>query len=106
MSGQQPHSTVPYSDQDKEPDPKPVEWTKDNSLPIIGLLSLAFLFCLVAHYSTTKLDWPTTHQIVSSAQAVVQTLALIVAGIWAYFKFNKERTYQERLIPTITGRFV
>lgn len=94
----QPHSN--------EPDPKPIEWTKDKSLPIIGLLAIGLLLCVVVRHSNIKPDWTTIHHIVSSVQSAVQTLALLVAGLWAYFKFNRGRAYKESLTPTVTGRFV
>lgn len=36
-------------------------------------------------------------------QSVFQTVALIVAGIWAYFKFFKGRTYRSRLEVDVSG---
>lgn len=36
-------------------------------------------------------------------QKLVTALAIAVGGIWAYFRFFKERTYASRLQPTISG---
>ena len=89
-----------------EPVPRPLQWTKDNSLPITGLFSLTLLICLIAHYSSAKIDWVATHAFTGSMRDVVQVLAFCAGGWWAYFKFTRGRTFQERLTPGVTGRFV
>jgi len=88
------------------PVPRPLQWIKDNGLPITGLLLLVSLLCLIAHYSSIRIDWPTTHAFTGSVQNVVQVLALCAGGCWAYFKFSKGRTFQQSLTPIVTGRFV
>ena len=101
-----PHSS---STPDQVPDgqvPRPLQWIKDNGLPITGLLLLVLLFCLMAHYSSITIDWPTTHAFTGSLQNVVQVLALCAGGCWAYFKFSKGRIFQQSLTPLVTGRFV
>jgi hypothetical protein len=89
-----------------EPPPRPLQWIKNNSLPITGLFSLTLLICLVAHYSSAKIDWVATHAFIGSMRDVVQVLAFCAGGWWAYFKFTRGRTFQERLTPGVTGRFV
>ena len=89
-----------------EPIPKPLQWIREYSLPIIGLLVLLLLVCLVAHYYSIKIDWATTKNFTGSIQDVVQILAFVAGGWWAYFKFIKGRTFQESLTPAVTGRFV
>ena len=89
----------------QEPVPRPLEWLKANGLPIIGLLAGALLLCMVAHYSSTKVDWSTTNDLTGSIQDVVQIVAFIAGGWWAYFKFIKGRTFKESLIPVVSGRF-
>ena len=106
MSEHLPHSSEPALQVHNEPVPRSLQWIKDNSLPIIGLLLLVALFCLVAHYSSVKIDWATTHDFTGSIQDFVQVLALLAGGWWAYFKFVKGRTFQESLTPAVTGRFV
>jgi hypothetical protein len=106
MSEHLPHSSAPSLQLPNEPVPKPLQWIKDNSLPILGLLLLLLLFCLVAHYSSVKIDWATTHDFTGSIQDIVQVLAFCAGGWWAYFKFIKGRTFQQSLTPHVTGRFV
>src|SRR4029078_7212056 len=86
--------------------PKPLQWIKDNSLPISGLLLLVVLSCLVAHYSSIEIDWATTHDFTGSIQDIIQVIAFCAAGWWAYFKFIKGRTFQESLTPAVSGRLV
>lgn len=97
-----PNEPVPAND----PVPRPLQWIRDNSLPITGLLLLILLCCLVAHYSPIKIDWPATHEFTGSVQNVVQVFALCAGGCWAYFKFVKARTFQQSLTPAVSGHFV
>ena len=101
-----PHSSPAPVPTPNEPVPRPLQWIRDNSLPITGLLLLVLLFCLIAHYSRIKIDWPATHEFTGSIQNLVQVLALCAGGCWAYFKFVKARTFQQSLTPAVTGRFV
>ena len=100
-----PHSSPTPVRVPDEPVPGPLQWFRDNSLPLSGLLLLVLVCCLVAH-SPFKIDWATTHQFTGSIQNVVQVLALCAGGCWAYFKFVKARTFQQSLTPAVTGRFV
>jgi len=69
---------------------------------IFGALGL----CLVAHYSSTTVDWTRTKDFSDAFANITQSLALIAGGVWAYFKFVKGRTFQARLTPTVSGKFV
>jgi hypothetical protein len=89
-----------------EPTPKPVEWIRQYSVPIIGLLLILLIGCLIAHYASITIHWATTKDFTGAIQDVVQILAFIAAGWWAYFKFVKGRTFQESLTPAVSGRFV
>ena len=89
-----------------EPIPRPLHWIKENSLPIVVVLLIGIVLCLVAHYSSIKIDWATTHEATGSIVDVFQVLALIAGGWWAYFKFIKGRTFKESLPPAVAGRFV
>jgi hypothetical protein len=106
VSEQLPHSSAPSLQVPDEPMPKPLQWTKDNSLPLIGSLLLIALSCLVAHYSSIEIDWATTHDFTGSMQEIVQVIAFCAAGWWAYFKFIKGRTFQQSLTPAVGARFV
>jgi hypothetical protein len=45
-------------------------------------------------------------ELIKNIQAAVQALAIIVAGIWAYFKFIKGRVFKARLEPSIDGTVI
>lgn len=90
----------------REPDPNLIRWLKENCVPIGGITFGALLFCLVAHYSSIAIDWTTTKDFTDAFGSVTQSLALIAGGVWAYFKFVKGRTFQDRLTTTVSGRFV
>jgi hypothetical protein len=79
---------------------------KQNIIKALGVLSLlGFLICLITHYSGVVIDWSRTKDFTDALNHVVQSLAIIAGGIWAYFKFRKSRTFQESLIPGVVGRF-
>src|SRR5690349_2715001 len=101
-----PHSSPTPGRAPDEPVPGPLQWFRDNSLPLSGLLLLVLVCCLAAHYSPLKIDWAITHQFTGSIQNIVQVLALCAGGCWAYFKFVKARTFKQSLTPAVTGRFV
>jgi hypothetical protein len=103
MSEKEPHASTDSLDQSV---PRPVEWIREHSLPILGLLTFALFVCLLAHYSSIEIDWATTNNFTSSVQNVVQILAFLVGGWWAYFKFIKGKTFQESLIPLVSGCFI
>ena len=106
MSEHLPHLSEPALQVHDEPIPKPLQWIKDNCLPLIGLLLVVALFCFVAHYSSTKIDWATTRDFTGAIRDLVQVIAFCAAGWWAYFKFIKGRKFQESLTPAVAGRFV
>ena len=62
--------------------------------------------CLVVHYSSTTVDWTRAKDFTEALANVTQSLALIAAGVWAYFKFAKGRTFEDRLIPTVSGNCI
>jgi len=86
------------------PDPNFIKWLKENCVPIVGMAFGALVLCLFAHYTTV--DWTRTKDFAEAFASITQSLALIAGGVWAYFKFAKGRTFQERLTPTLTGRLV
>ena len=85
--------------------PSGLQWLRDFSLPIIGLLIVLLTMCLIAHYSSITINWSVTKDFTGSIQSVVQTFAFVVGGIWAYYKFVKGRSFQDSLSPAISGRF-
>jgi hypothetical protein len=72
---------------------------------IAALGALSFLVCLITHYSGVVVDWSHTKDFTDAANHVIQSLAIIAGGIWAFFKFRKSRTFQESLVPGVVGRF-
>lgn len=90
----------------REPDPDFINWLKENCLPIVNMAVGALLLCLVAHYSSITVDWTRTKDFTDAFADVTQSFALIAGGVWAYFKFAKGRTFEDRLIPTLSGKFV
>jgi len=99
------HSTQHSADLN-EPEPDFVKWLKENCVPILGMVFGALVLCLVAHYGSTTVDWARTKDFTEAFTNVTQTLALIAGGVWAYFKFAKGRTFRNRLIPTVSGKFI
>jgi hypothetical protein len=89
-----------------EPNPNFIKWLKQNCVPILGLVSGALVLCLVGHYGSTTVDWTKTKDFTEAFVNVTQSLALIAAGLWAYFKFAKGRTFRDRLTPSVSGKFV
>jgi len=99
------HSTQ-HSADPTEPDPNFIKWLKENSVPIVGAVLAVLALCLVAHYGSSTVDWARTKEFTEAFANVIQSLALIAGGIWAYFKFAKGRTFRDRLTPTVNGKLV
>lgn len=95
-----------HSVEPREPDPDFVNWLKENCVPIVGMAAGALLFCLVVHYGSLTVDWTRTKDFTDAFVNITHSVALIAGGVWAYFKFAKGRTFQDRLTPTVRGRFV
>src|SRR4029079_3658866 len=98
--------SVQHSVDPPEPDPDFIKWIRENCVPIGGMAVGALLFCLLAHYGSITIDWTRTKDFTEAFANVTQTLALIAGGVWAYFKFAKGRTFRDRLIPTVSGKFI
>ena len=99
-----PHQSDPATA--NEPDPNLIRWLRENCVAIVCLISVGLLVCVIGHYSSINVDWSKTKDLTDAFSNVIQGLALIAGGVWAYFKFAKGRTFQERLIPVVSGRFV
>lgn len=89
-----------------EPIPDGIRWFREHSIPIAGVIALLLFICLVQHYSTRTINWTKTKDFTDGFRNVTQGLAFIAGGIWAYFKFRKGRTFQESLVPLVSGKFV
>ena len=88
-----------------EPIPDGIKWFREHSIPIAGVLAVLLFICLVQHYSTRTINWTKTKDFTDVFRNMTQGLAFIAGGIWAYFKFRKGRTFQQRLIPVVSGKF-
>jgi len=87
-----------------EPDPNLVRWLKENAVAVVSLTSLVSLLCLIRHYIPITIDWSKTKDFTDVFSNATQGVGLIAAGVWAYFKFIKGRTFQETLISNVSGR--
>jgi len=88
-----------------EPVPDGIRWFKEHSIAIAGVIAVLLIICFVQHYSTRTINWTKTNDFTNAFRNVTQGLAFIAGGIWAYFKFRKGRTFQESLVPLVSGRF-
>lgn len=87
-----------------EPIPDSIRWFREHSVPITGVVVVFLVVCLVG--PTSRIDWTKAKDFTDVFRNVTQSLAFIAGGIWAYFKFVKARTFQESLIPVVSGKFV
>jgi hypothetical protein len=91
----------------ESPTPEPGPATRDISKIVAILALLGLLICLISHYrSGVVINWSRTKDFTDAVSHVIQSLAIITGGLWAYFKFRKSRTFQESLIPGVVGKFV
>lgn len=88
------------------PDPKAVEWFKDNSIPIGGILFIALAACLLLHQLATATDHTRLKDSAEILNNYVQAVAIIVGGMWAVFTFTKGRRFQESLILLVSGKTI
>lgn len=98
-------SDLPSRLTNKEPRPEWVEWFKEHCIPICGVLMMLLGFSLISHFPAGT-GWSKARDITDTLAKVVQTLAIIVAGGWGYFRFIKGRVYQESLIPIVSGKLL
>ena len=89
-----------------ELEPNFIKWLRENCVPIVGAVSGASVLCLVAHYGSATVEWAKTKDFAQAFANVTQSLALIAGGLWAYFKFVKGRTFEDRLNTTVSGKLV
>lgn len=103
----QPGVTTPaQSDLAKqEPHPEWVDWLKEHCIPICGVLLMLLVFSLVSHF-LVRTGWGKARDITDTLAKAAQILAIVLGGWWGYFKLIKGRTYQERLIPTVSGKLL
>ena len=108
VSGQEPKdltSTRPTAFTGKEPSPEWMEFFRENGIPITGVRLMLLSFCLLSHFGTAT-GWTKAKDITDTLVNIVQILAILAGGWWAYFKFIKGRAYQESLIPAVAGKLI
>ncbi|HEY6806554.1 MAG TPA: hypothetical protein VI306_23455 [Pyrinomonadaceae bacterium] len=88
-----------------EPDPRPVEWFRENSIPITGVVVLVLILSLVSHLRT-PVGWSKVKEISDVWLNLAQFLALCLGGWWFCFKFIKGRAYRETLVIELSGQVV
>jgi hypothetical protein len=105
MSEEHPHVEGVEHTLSSEPRPRLVEFLREHSSPLIGGLML--LLCLsVASHGFSKTGWSKAKEITDVLLNLLQMLALITGGSWAYHKYVRGRTFHERLIPEVRGRLI
>ena len=92
-------------DSDREPHPEFVEWSKDYSVPIVGILFIGLLLCWANHYGLPA-DWTRGKDLTYVFLNIAQLVALTLAGWWFVFRFKKGRKFQESLIPVVSGKLI
>lgn len=90
---------------DREPHPELVEWFRDYSVPIVGILVIGLLLCWASHYGSSE-DWTRGKDLTYVFLNIAQIIALTLAGWWFLFKFKKGRKFQESLIPVVSGKLI
>jgi hypothetical protein len=110
ISSQTPSTTQPQtiipSALTQKPDPDGIKFFQEHSIPIVGTILLVLIGCLVVHFYSIVIDWSVTENFTSSVQNIVQVLAFLAGGWWAYFKFIKGRTFKESLVPGVRGKLL
>ena len=89
----------------KEPRPEWIDWFKEHCIPICGVLLTLLAFSLVSHFLAGT-GWSKARDITDTLAKAAQILAILLGGWWGYFKLIKGRTYQESLIPTVSGKLL
>jgi len=88
----------------QKPDPHPVLWFRENSIPITGLILLTLLLSLIALYLSIKTQ-SRSKDFSDILKNFVEVAAIITGGLWALFRFRSGRDFQESLIPLVRCRF-
>lgn len=90
---------------EREPHPELVEWFRDYSVPIVGILFVGLLLCWANHYGLPA-DWTRGKDLTYVFLNIAQLVALTLAGWWFIFKFKKGRKFQESLVPVVSGKLM
>lgn len=101
-----PDKLLGAEDVNNTPDPEGIKWFKENSIPIAFLLFIGLLVCLIVHYSSINISVARTKDISDIFKNWIETIAVIVGGGWAIFRFRVGREFKESLIPVVSGKLV
>jgi hypothetical protein len=93
-------------DNTEAPEPDVVNFFRDNSIPIAGVLLASLVICLFLHYAANGADRDKVKDLAEIANHLIQSIAIILGGAWALFVFSRGRQLKESLVPTISGRVV
>ena len=85
------------------PRPQIVEFFREHSTALIGLLLILLCLSLASH-GFSKIGWGKAKEITDVLLNLLQMLALIVGGSWAYHKYAKGRTFHERVNLKLNGK--
>lgn len=76
-------------------------------LLLVTLVPAAFIATgLYNYYTTNKIDWTRTKDVVDVVKNVVTIIAVGAGAVWGYFNFFKGRTYRSRLEPKVSGKLI
>lgn len=62
-------------------------------------------YALATHWTAATSGLDNTKTVFDIVQAGVTTIAIVVGGIWAYFKFVKGRTFKPRIQVELSGQW-
>jgi len=88
------------------PEPDAVNFLRENSIPIAGVLLVSLSMCLFLHYAASGGDRGKAKDLAEITNNLIQSIAIIVGGGWALFIFSRGRQFKESLVPTLSGRIV
>lgn len=63
----------------------------------------ALLICLIVHFTRVEIDWSVTKDFIDALKSLAEVTAIAIGGIWAYYRFFKERTHEESLDLIVSG---
>ncbi len=103
-------SLEPGSSNDSLPSEPPSSGTSisnPRARPLISILAAVFcgalLICLFVHFTRVEIDWSVTKDFIDAVKNLAEVTAIIIGGIWAYYRFFKERTHEESVDLIVSG---
>jgi hypothetical protein len=105
LGSDRPGTTDSLDPEGREPDPHPVLWFRENSIPITGLILFILFLSLIALYISLQTPGSRPKDFSDILKNFVEVAAIVSGGLWALFRFRKGRDFQESLIPLVRCRF-